>query len=236
VVRGFGTARDADRGRPASASPSAPCGLSAVPRNSPSCPTCSLAVVAFPPRSRLASTSVGTVFRRPFGTVRPSDFFRPFVISFFRSRQLPLAAFATAEAERSPRVRNAELRAKPSPLPALVRRILGVAETYGASLSLGSALRLQTSIRHPLAGARRRLLAAARDPVLRAGALVVGVGFPPSGSPTDLIQLVSNIISPSVLRPCRAHCSLRCARLGPPKRCFARPPTKSRDSWLAACA
>lgn len=106
MLRDFGTARDADVSWLTSAPAAAPCGLSAVSPNKTSWPTCSLAVVAFPPQARLASRPVWTAFRRPSGTVRPSDFFRPFVISFFRSRRLPLVAFATAEAERSPRVRT----------------------------------------------------------------------------------------------------------------------------------
>jgi hypothetical protein len=57
--------------------------LSAVSSNSPSCPAVSLAVVDFPPRMFGA---VGTAFRRPSGTVRPSDSSRLFVISLLFPR------------------------------------------------------------------------------------------------------------------------------------------------------
>jgi hypothetical protein len=197
VVPGFGTAVGPGAGWPASAPPSSPCGLSAVPGNSSRFPTRWLAVVAFPPRTRLSPLPVGDAFRRPFGTVQPSDFSCPFVISFFRSQRLPLVALATAEAKRSPRVRtqnfvqNRRHYVHPpdeywaSPGAAGSPR---VCTPYGASLSFGSALRLRTSTRHPLAGGSATSPQLCPNPVLRIGALVVGVGFPPSGSPKDSLS------------------------------------------------
>ena len=106
MFRDFGNAHVAGAGWPASAPPSSPCGLSAVSQNSPSCLACSLAVVALPPRGLAA---VGTAFRRPCGTVRPSDSSRPFDISSFRSRRLPLVVSHCGGREVSPG-KNAELR------------------------------------------------------------------------------------------------------------------------------
>src|SRR3989442_2624480 len=87
VLLDFGTAyRTAGAGWPVAAPGTAPCGLSAVSRNRVRWPARSLAVVAFPPRSRRA---VGTAFRRPSGTTRPSDSSRLVAISSFVSRWLP---------------------------------------------------------------------------------------------------------------------------------------------------
>ena len=147
VGRGFGTERRFGTGTPAPPSPPAPCGLSAVPRNSLSCPTCSLAVVAFPPRSRRA---VGAAFRRPAGTMRPSDFSRPFAISL--PRQLPLVVAHRGGREISPG-KNAELHTKLVATTHARRTDIGVCRRlsvhpaermpYGASLSLGSMLHLR---------------------------------------------------------------------------------------------
>src|SRR3984957_6183184 len=91
VHLGFGTARGAGEDRSSAAPATSPFGLSVVPKCSSSCPADSLTVVAFPPR---LTTAVRAVFRLPFGTTRPSDFSRPFVILFFRPRWLPLASTA----------------------------------------------------------------------------------------------------------------------------------------------
>lgn len=95
----FGTALVAEAGRPASAPPSAPCGLSAVSKNTPSWLACSLAVAAFPPR-RLRT--VKTPFRKLSGTMRPSDSSCPFVISSFRPRRLPHTTYRCGGQEVSP--------------------------------------------------------------------------------------------------------------------------------------
>jgi hypothetical protein len=98
MVRDFGTTRGTGAGRPTSAPPVAPCGLSAVSRNNPRCPTASSAVVALPP----CLAALGTAFRRSSGTVRPSDFSRPLAISSFRPRWLPLSVARGGGREISP--------------------------------------------------------------------------------------------------------------------------------------
>ena len=96
----FGTAcwagsRDWSRPFPGTA----PRGLSAVSENSGNWIVALLAVIAFPP---LVLVEVGTVFRRPSGTVRSSDSSRLIVISF-----LVLNDYRRwAEAERSHWVRT----------------------------------------------------------------------------------------------------------------------------------
>lgn len=142
IFDAFGTAREVGRGWPLSTSATSPCGLSTVAKNNPSCLACLLAVIAFPPR---AMRSVTSGFRRSCGTMRPSDCSRPFVILFFRSRQLP----HNAEAESSPWVRTQNFVPTPSPIHTSDQRISGfVAKRrlthgrapYGASLSFGLAL------------------------------------------------------------------------------------------------
>jgi len=97
---GFGTAHAAggDRSPPAAPSvlPARAGRLSAVPRNSPSCPVRWSTGTALPPPRR-STPRVGTAFRRSFGTVRSSDFCR--AIAF---RPLVLQATARAEPGRSP--------------------------------------------------------------------------------------------------------------------------------------
>lgn len=127
------------------APPSVPCGLSAVARNSSSCPACWLAVVAFPPRV----AAVEAAFRRSCGTTRPSDSSRPFATLSFRSRWLPPAVARGGGREVSPG-KNAELRADAVAYTCATRRKLGfaavgrltpwLARLISASLSLGSAL------------------------------------------------------------------------------------------------
>ena len=97
-----------------------------------------------------------------------SDFSRVFVISSFRLQQLPLAAKSAAEPERSPRVRCAELPAKPSPLPTTLRRISGF--DAGSRLSQsrrppGASLFARFSI-SPQASIRRHLAAPSPSPFL----------------------------------------------------------------------
>lgn len=83
---GFGTARGPGGDWSPSAPPSAPRGLSAVPKLSSSCPACWLSVAAFPPRR---DATVGDTLRCPCGTMQRSDFSRPLAISFSRPRWLP---------------------------------------------------------------------------------------------------------------------------------------------------
>jgi hypothetical protein len=100
-------------------------------------------VAAFPPRPAAA---VGTVFRRPCGSTRPSDSSRLFAISSFRSRWLPPTQ---AEAERSPRVRTQNFMPTPSPIRPPDRRIwasLPLASSP-SGLDASSALRFR-SVRH----------------------------------------------------------------------------------------
>ena len=115
----------------------------------------------------------------------------------------------SAEAERPPRVRTQNFMPTPSPIRPSARRILGFAAVgqltrgfgrlNGASLSLGSALHLWTSIGRPLAGPP--------PSPHRAAPLSRWCGFPPSGPQEDLVHIGSSplLFSPHVLRPCRAH-------------------------------
>jgi hypothetical protein len=109
-------------------------------------------------RVRCARCAVGTAFRRPCGTTRPSDSSRLIAIPSFVSRWLP-------PAWRKPRGllgQYTELRTDPGAYtPAcptdmgftavgqLTRRL---GRLGGASLSLGSVLHHQTSTGRPLAG------------------------------------------------------------------------------------
>ena len=108
----FGTARGAGEDRSTSAPPSAPCGLSAVSKNSPSCLGSLLAVTAFPPPE---SAGVGPPFGgfpvlcgHPTPPVPSSS--RPFVLDDYRRRR--------GEAGRSPRVRTRNFVPNPSPIRA----------------------------------------------------------------------------------------------------------------------
>ena len=171
--------------------PLAGCRLSR--RTVSSCPASSLAVVAFPPRGLRA---VGTAFRRPSGTTRPSDSSRPFVISFFRPRRLPPVR---AEAERSPRVRTQNFVPTPSPLRA-------PADGYWASLPMASsppgrtpltALRFR-SVRYCTLGFHQTPPRGWR----RANALVSLVLGSLRQGPKRTCLLMSHLV---VLCPCRAH-------------------------------
>jgi len=134
------------------------------------------------------------------------------------------ACVSAAEAERSPRVRTRNFAPTPLPLRAtpdgywalpLQAGSPRVATPYGTSLSLGSVLHLRLPPDAPSQASRRARRTAPAStstmgPVPRVSALVVGAGFPPSGSPEDLAHA-----SPPVPRPCRAH--LRAGRdLGGP--------------------
>ena len=149
-----------------------PCGLSAVLENRSSWPVRLLAVVALPPGAL-----------PPFlGTMRRSDFSRPFFISPYVPSEYRYQIRLGAEAERSPRVRGTKLRAKPSSLPML-------ADGYRASLLFTSSPpshRLidaslfaqfsttpQASTRHSLAGGSpfRTCSSCEPGPVLRTNAL-----------------------------------------------------------------
>ena len=98
----LGTARAAGTGRPVSAAPTDPraCafGYSAGSKRSSSCPVRSLTGTAFPPPAG-SSFRGATVFRRPCGTLRSSDFCRAIAL-----RPFVLRATALAEPGRPPRV------------------------------------------------------------------------------------------------------------------------------------
>jgi len=145
VFRAFGTARGPGTGWPMSAPPSAPFGLSAVARNSSSCPACSLAVVAFPPRS----AAVWTAFRRPSGTTRPSDSSRPFTTSSFRSRWPPRAAARAWRPRGLPGVRTQNFVPSPSPLRAPPDGIWASPPLDGSPRGLRASMALRfRSVRH----------------------------------------------------------------------------------------
>jgi len=152
----FGTAyRARGAGWPVRVPGTAPCGLSAVSRNRSRWPACSLAVVAFPPRSRRA---VGTAFRRPSGTLRPSDSSRLVAISSFVSRWLPPGGGSReVSSGKHTELRTDAVAYTPAcptdmgftAVGQLTRRL---GRLRGASLSLGSVLHHQTSTGRPLAG------------------------------------------------------------------------------------
>lgn len=157
VFLDFGTAyrTGGGAGWPVPVPGTAPCGLSAVSRNRSRWPAHSLAVVAFPPRVLRA---VGTAFRRPSGTTRPSDTSRLLAISSCVPRWLPPGG-GSREVSSG---KNTELRtdavaytpACPTDMGftavgQLTRRL---GRLRGASLSLGSVLHHQTSTGRPLAG------------------------------------------------------------------------------------
>ena len=152
-------------------------------------------------------------------------------MSSFRSSRLP-SAFPRRKAERSLRVRTQNFVRNR-------RHYLRSSDEYRASLRAASSPNERPALRRfafarfrtaPMSFHRtppRGLAAAAQavgleEPVLRLGALAFGVRFPSSGPSKDLTQLVLNIVSPSVLRPCRTHCSLRCARARTPNPCSLR--------------
>jgi hypothetical protein len=120
AFRGFGIDLARRPGWPVSRSSATPCGLSAVPRNNPSCPTSWLAVAPFPPRP---AATVAASFRRPCGTTEPSDSSCSFVISSLPPRRLPLVA----ETRRSPRVRTQSFVPTPPPIRLPDQRISGFA-------------------------------------------------------------------------------------------------------------
>ena len=129
----------------------------------------------FTGRGRLPSPAfgeVGTAFRRPSGTTRPSDSSRPFVISSFVLDDYR----PSAEAERSPRVRTQNFVPTPSPLRSpsdgyglrCCRPAHPTGRTpYGASLSLGSALHLRLPPDAPSRARPGRLPALASAPLSR---------------------------------------------------------------------
>ena len=145
MFRAFGTARGAGTGWPVSAPPSAPRGLSAVARNSSSCPACWLAVVAFPPRLSAGWSRLSTAFRY-YATIRLLSSHHHFVLSFsvVTARGCP-----RAEAERSPRVRTQNFVPSPSPLRAPPDGIWASPPGGGSPCGwrASSALRL-CSVRH----------------------------------------------------------------------------------------
>ena len=150
VLLGFGAARGAARGTPRAAPPSAAraCAFasSAVPRCSTSCPSCGSTVVAFPPPRSLAAPRLGTAFRRPSGTTRPSDFCRVIVLcSSVRGTS------ARAGPGRSPWVRPVIFVATSSPIHPRLGTDFGLRRwepahptrmPYGASLALDPATHL----------------------------------------------------------------------------------------------
>src|SRR5712691_6469806 len=156
VVLDFGTVYRAEgTGRPVSVPGTAPCGLSAVSRNRSRWPARSLAVVAFPPRVLRA---VGTAFRRPSGTLRPSDSSRLVAISSFVSRWLPPGGGSReVSSGKHTELRTDAVAYTPAcptdmgftAVGQLTRRL---GRLCGASLSLGSVLHHQTSTGRPLAG------------------------------------------------------------------------------------
>jgi hypothetical protein len=84
----FGNANRTGGDRSPSIRPSSPFGLSAVSKCISKRLSCSLAVASFPPPTY---RGVKATFRWLCGTTRPSDSSRPFVVSSFRPRQLPLS-------------------------------------------------------------------------------------------------------------------------------------------------
>jgi len=151
------------------------------------------------------------------------------------------ACVSAAEAERSPRVRTRNFAPTPLPLRAtpdgywalpLQAGSPRVATPYGTSLSLGSVLHLRLPPDAPSQASRRARRTAPAStstmgPVPRVSALVVGAGFPPSGSPEDLAHA-----SPPVPRPCRAH--LRAGRDLGGSRFPGPPPRRPRASTLGS--
>ena len=156
VFLDFGTAcRTEGAGWPVSVPGTAPCGLSAVSGNRSRWPACLLAVVAFPPRARCA---VGTAFRRPCGTTRPSDSSRLMAISSFVSRWLPpVGGSREVSSGKHTELRTDAVAYTPAcptdmGFTAVGQLTPGLDASHSASLSLGSVLHRQTSTGRPLAG------------------------------------------------------------------------------------
>src|SRR5258708_1765095 len=144
LLLGFGTALLLELGWPASVTSASPFGLSAVPRFIRSCRVCSLAVTTFPP----CPLAVKAAFRRLSGTTRPSDFSRPFVISFLVLDDYRRAFLCSRRPRDLPGKERRTSVSLPSPLRPTIRRILGFAAVGQLTLvDRLTVLRLR-SVRH----------------------------------------------------------------------------------------
>ncbi len=197
----FGVARGRAAGRPAAAPPSTceACAspTSAVSKNSPSCRACLSTGIAFPP-SCGSPPRVGTAFRRPFGTMRSSDFCRAIAVRPLGHRLRGARQISLGKKQQTSRRPVASTPAPPTKIGLSL---------LGASLPSTDALRRFTSrsglIAHLLLppdvpSRDHRGCAPAAEPVLRIDALVSSV----SGS---LRQGPGYGLSPPVCCSCQPH-------------------------------